>query len=48
MHFCYIISIVHVKKIELIDDFQTMLHGILCLKALHVAVYLIFVLTIAE
>lgn len=48
MHYCYIISKVHVKIYELIDDFQTMLHGILCLKALHVAVHLIFVLTIAE
>lgn len=48
MHYCYIISKVPVKCFELIDDFQTMLHDILCLKALHVAVYLIFVLKIAE
>lgn len=37
MHYCYIISKVHVKCFEMIDVFQTMLHNILCLKALHVA-----------
>lgn len=45
MHYCYIISKVHVKCFEMIDVFQTMLHNILCLKALHVACSGVFILS---